>query len=238
MTPSALTLRNLRVSYGKAPAVRGATLEVEAGSITALIGPNGAGKSSTFQAVMGVVPSESDEMTLHGRSLLALSPTERVKAGLVFVPQGRQLFRTMSVADNLAVVANAFGISRGAVGEALNRFPILKERQAVPAGALSGGEQQMLALARALMCSPSVLVLDEPTLGLAPTIVKDVIDVLLDMRNQGKSIVIAEPTTRTLPRQLDRGYVLIRGRIAGQAGNIAGLESAFRSLYQVQDRAR
>jgi branched-chain amino acid transport system ATP-binding protein len=234
---SALEAHAVSVRYGKAVAVQSAGLTMGRGEITALVGPNGAGKTSLLHAIQGVIASVADTIKLDGRSILALSATERVKAGIVLVPQGRQLFRHMSVRDNLMVVANSFGIPRHAVDEALRRFPILKERQRSPAGVLSGGEQQMLALARALMCNPSVLVLDEPTLGLAPTIVKDLMEVIVGMRTEGKGILIAEPTTRLLPRELDRGYVMVRGVIVDQASNRSELERRYEAQYSGASRA-
>jgi branched-chain amino acid transport system ATP-binding protein len=225
----ALEAHGVSVWYQKAQAVRGADVTVRPGSITGLVGPNGAGKSSLLQALQGVVRSHTESIILKGRSIAHLSPTERVKAGLVLVPQGRRIFPHLSVRDNLLVVANAFALGRHTVDAALERFQILRTRQKSPAGVMSGGEQQMLALARALMCDPSVLLLDEPTLGLAPTIVRDVVRVLTELRAEGKSIVIAEPTLRILPQHLDLGLIIIGGKIVCQC---AGDELA--QVYQAQ----
>ena len=225
-----LEIRNVCVRYGKATAVQSAGLSVRPGTLTVLVGPNGCGKTSLLNAVMGVIKHDAANITLSGRSLDALSPVQRVAAGLVLVPQGRQLFRHMTVRDNLLVVSTAFGIPKASVEQALDRFPILRERQKSLAGVLSGGEQQMLALTRALMCDPSMLLLDEPTLGLAPTIVSGLNEVLLGMRDQGKSILIAEPTMRLLPRTLNYGYIMLRGRIVSEGEGYQDLERLYSGL--------
>ncbi len=226
-----LKVRGVGVRYGKAQAVQQASLEVKSGEIVALVGPNGAGKTSLVHAILGVVPATAAAIDLGGRSLLPLSATDRVKAGIVLVPQGRQLFSHMSVRDNLLVIAGAFGIPRTRVDSALARFPILKERSRLPAGVLSGGEQQMLALARALMCDPTMLILDEPTLGLAPTIVKDLMGVLVALRAEGKAVLVVEPTTRLLPETLDRGHIMLRGAIVGAATGRKELERHYEAQY-------
>jgi branched-chain amino acid transport system ATP-binding protein len=230
----AIVVKGLTVQYGKAVAVRDASFSAAPGSTTVIVGPNGAGKSSLLNGMMGVIPATAQSILLRGRPVLGLNPTARVKAGLVMVPQGRQLFRHMTVRDNLAVVANAFGLQRSKIEEALLRFPILKQRERALAGVLSGGEQQMLALTRALMCEPSALVLDEPTLGLAPTIVKQFMDGLRSMQHEGKCVVIAEPTLRLLPRDLDQGFIMLGGKIVGTAGSYAELERKYERLLSAR----
>jgi branched-chain amino acid transport system ATP-binding protein len=230
--PLALEVEDLRVRYGKASAVRGVSIRLEPGSFTAIVGPNGAGKSSLLQGILGLVTAEQTSLVLDGRSLQKASPTERARAGLVLVPQGRRIFPTLTVLDNLRVVADGLGAEGGCVDEALDRFPILRRRASSMAGVLSGGEQQMLALSRALMLKPKVLLLDEPTEGLAPTIVSVVVDALGDIQAAGATIVVVEPTTRILPDQIDCGYVMMRGRFAARAGNRDELKSAFQDEFE------
>lgn len=225
-----LRVERLRVEYGKAVAVRDVSFSIRPGTMTVIVGPNGAGKSSLLNGVMGVTPAAVSGLFVAGKPIHNASAPDRVVAGLVLVPQGRQLFRHMSVLDNLLVTANAFGLPRSRVDQALARFPILHERRRSLAGVLSGGEQQMLALSRALMCDPTVLALDEPTLGLAPAIVKQLIDGLRALLGEGKSIIIAEPTIRLLPREIDQGLILLRGEIAGVADTIDELETRYQSL--------
>ena len=231
MRELALQVERLRVRYGKASAVRGVSLDIEPGTITAIVGPNGAGKSSLLLGIQGVVKAEVSSLTLGGRSMLGMSPTQRAKAGMLLVPQGRQIFPTLRVRDNLRVVADALGLARGAVDDALDRFPILRARSKVPAGVLSGGEQQMLAMTRALMCRPTMLLLDEPTEGLAPTIVSEILQVLADIQQDGATVVIAGPTTRVLPEQIDVGVVMMRGEIVATAAGRNELQAAFRDQY-------
>jgi branched-chain amino acid transport system ATP-binding protein len=221
-----LEVRGLRVRYGRASAVRGASFRAEPSTITAIVGPNGAGKSSTLLGVQGVVRASADEISFNGRSLVGVSALQRARAGVVLVPEGRQIFPTLSVEKNLQVVVDGLGLRKTAVGSALERFPILSDRSKQPAGVLSGGEQQMLALARALMCEPSVLLLDEPMQGLAPTIVADVWATLASAREGGTAIVVAAPTTRWLTT-IDSGYVMVRGEIVAEADNTRALEEVF-----------
>jgi ABC-type branched-subunit amino acid transport system ATPase component len=226
MTGGGLTVDDLQVRYGRATAVRNVTFQADQGSITAIVGPNGAGKSSTFLAVQGVVKASCSVMSIGDRSIVRMSAVTRARTGLVLVPEGRQIFPTLSVERNLQVVVDALGLPRRRIHAALERFPILSERRKQPAGVLSGGEQQMLALARALMSEPSVLLLDEPMQGLAPTIVASVWETLVEIRDAGATLVIASPTTRWL-RDIDRGYVMLRGQIVAETVGTSSLEQAF-----------
>jgi branched-chain amino acid transport system ATP-binding protein len=226
VTSPGLVVDDLRVRYGRASAVRNATFTADRGSITAIVGPNGAGKTSTLLALQGVVKASCRVMNVGERSILRMSAVTRARSGLVLVPEGRRIFPSLTVERNLQVVVDALGLSKRSIRTALERFPILFERRKQPAGVLSGGEQQMLALARALMTDPSVLLLDEPMQGLAPTIVADVWETLVEIRNAGATLVIASPTTRWL-REIDRGYVMLRGEVVAETEGKEALEQAF-----------
>jgi branched-chain amino acid transport system ATP-binding protein len=226
MTSGGLAVTDLQVRYGRASAVRNATFTADPGTITVVVGPNGAGKSSTLLALQGVVKASCRAMTLGDRSIVKMSAVTRARSGLVLVPEGRQIFPSLTVERNLQVVVDALALPSPRIATALERFPILAERRKQPAGVLSGGEQQMLALARALMSEPSVLLLDEPMQGLAPTVVADVWQTLVEIRNAGATLVIASPTTRWL-REIDRGYVMLRGEIVAEAPDKERLERVF-----------
>jgi branched-chain amino acid transport system ATP-binding protein len=228
----ALAASGVVVRYGKATAVRSVDISISPGTITGLVGPNGAGKSSLLNAIQGVVRGDIRGLELQGRSLLRLNSTQRARSGLVLVPQGRQIFPKLTVVDNLRVVADGLRLPKERVDEALDRFPILRERRKRAAGVLSGGEQQMLVLARALMSRPGVLMLDEPTQGLAPTIVQTIMGVLEQMRADDHTILVAEPTTRLLPPSLDRGFVMVHGQLVAEAASIHELESAFHRYFE------
>jgi branched-chain amino acid transport system ATP-binding protein len=226
-----LRVEKVSVAYGRSMAVREASLSVERGEIVTLIGANGAGKTSLLNAIAGVVPVRSGEIQLGGRRLTGLSSYETVRLGLAYVPEGRQLFGAMSVRDNLILGAypdcarTALG-SIGPIGWFIRRpgfqrnldavcelFPRLKERMKQRAGSLSGGEQQMLAIGRALMSSPQILILDEPSLGLAPNLVREILRLLLRLRDQGITILLVEQDANAALKIADRGYVMERGRI-------------------------
>jgi branched-chain amino acid transport system ATP-binding protein len=213
-----LEVRELSVSYGKVEAVHGVSLVAEEGRIVTVIGPNGAGKTTLLGAVMGLLRSRGTLRYL-GEPIDHLSVEQRVARGLVLVPERRELFADMSVGDNLAV--GAFARRRQGAAEARRslddvyaRFPRLAQRRDQLAGTLSGGERQMLAFGRALMGKPKLLMLDEPSLGLAPLIVKEIFDTVAELRAAGVSILLVEQNARAALRVADYGYVLETGELA------------------------
>jgi branched-chain amino acid transport system ATP-binding protein len=212
-----LTVSSVSVSYGRIEAVRAATLRVPTGAIVTVIGANGAGKSSLLNAIMGVLPS-AGEIVLGGRALTSRPIEERVGEGLSLVPERRELFSSMSVIDNLRL--GAYRRGAGAVADGLRevfaRFPRLNERQRQPAGTLSGGERQMLAMGRALMGAPRLLMLDEPSLGLAPFVVKDIFRIVTDLRRSGVAILLVEQNARAALEVADHAYVMELGEITMQ----------------------
>jgi branched-chain amino acid transport system ATP-binding protein len=213
-----LKIKNLHAYYGSVLALSGVTCHVREGEIVSLIGANGAGKTTLLNAVCGLVRREG-EVSLAGRSLADLAPEEIVAAGVSQVPEGRQLFAPMTVAENLELGAYR-RYRRGARAEieadrerVFALFPRLKERLAQRAGTLSGGEQQMLAIGRALMARPRLLLLDEPSLGLAPKVVEDILATLNLLRREGVTILLVEQNARAALKVADRAYVLETGRI-------------------------
>ena len=223
-----LAFADVTVRYGKVEAVHRAALEVGAGQIVTVIGPNGAGKTTLLSAAMGLLPYEGTIM-FEGRSLARTTIEERVAAGLCLVPERRELFGELSVEDNLRLGAfhRVRHGERGADRELTpiyERFPRLRERRNQLAVTLSGGERQMLAIGRALMGKPRLLMLDEPSLGLAPRIVRDILHIVADLRETGVSILLIEQNARAALQIADRGYVLETGEIAlaGTSAELAG----------------
>jgi branched-chain amino acid transport system ATP-binding protein len=213
-----LEVRDLHVAYGKVEAVHGVSLAIDAGRIVTVIGPNGAGKTTLLGAIMGLLPSRG-EVRYEGRSIDPLPVEERVAAGLCLVPERRELFAGMSVADNLELGAFSRRRHGGAAiaatrEEIYGRFPRLAERRKQFAGTLSGGERQMLALGRALMAKPRLLLLDEPSLGLAPLIVKEIFDIIAKLRDTGVAILLVEQNAHAALHVADYGYVLETGDLA------------------------
>jgi branched-chain amino acid transport system ATP-binding protein len=213
-----LDVRNIDISYGNVKVVQGVSLRLESGNITSVIGPNGAGKTTLLSAIMGLLPSEGD-VAYFGKSVTGLDVESRVEQGLRLVPEKRELFSTMSVEDNLIMGAytlyrNGFRNLRGSLEDVYNRFPRLKERRSQMAGTLSGGERAMLVLGRALMGQPRVLLLDEPSLGLAPLIVREIFRIVTDLKNSGVSILLVEQNARAALQVSSYGYVLETGQIA------------------------
>jgi branched-chain amino acid transport system ATP-binding protein len=220
-----LSVTDLHVSYGKVEAVSGVSLEMQAGHIVTVIGPNGAGKTTLLAALMGLLPSKG-ESWYEAQDLRILSTEERVRRGICLVPERRELFTEMTVADNLILGAYTRWRDREAVQrdlqEVYERFPRLSERRGQLARTLSGGERQMLALGRALMAKPRLLLLDEPSLGLAPLIVREIFRIVTGLRELGVSILLVEQNARAALETADYGYVLETGSIvhSGPAVNL------------------
>ena len=237
-----LKVEKASVAYGRFMALRDISLVVNDGEIVTLIGSNGAGKTTLLNAITGVVTVKSGSIWLDDYQLSKIPSHRSVRLGIGYVPEGRQIFGAMSVKDNLTLGSYAQGTGNlfstlGYVGWFMRRpsvqanlvtvfrlFPILKERQKQQAGSLSGGEQQMLAIGRALMSSPRMLLLDEPSLGLAPNLVKEILKLLVRLRDEGLTILLVEQDATAALKIADRGYVMERGRITieGSARELLG----------------
>jgi len=223
---SLLEVRDLCVAYGKVEAVHEVSLDVEEGSIVTVIGPNGAGKTTLLGAIMGTLPA-SGRVSFAGRAIERLTVEQRVADGLVLVPEKRELFGSMQVEDNLTL--GAFARRRRdrnamrAIDDVYARFPRLHERRRQEARTLSGGERQMLALGRALMAKPRLLMLDEPSLGLAPLMVREIFAIVADLKSAGVSILLIEQNARAALQVSDYGYVLETGEcvVAGNSADLA-----------------
>jgi len=211
-----LSCERLTVRYGPVEAVRQVSFEVEEGQIVALIGANGAGKSSTLRALSGVRRPSGGKIIFQGADITRARPHDIVRLGLVQVPEGRAILATMSVRENLELGGYARGDKRALrhdIEEMYERFPILGARRALAAAQLSGGEQQMLAIARGLLARPRLLLLDEPSLGLAPQLIREVMRLVRRIREDGATVLLVEQNARQALRLADRAYVLEQGRI-------------------------
>jgi branched-chain amino acid transport system ATP-binding protein len=217
-----LEVRDLRVRYGAIEAVRGIDLTVRQGELVALVGSNGAGKSTLLKALAGILRPVSGSIVFDGEEIAKFPAHRVVSRGIVLVPEGRRLFADQTVLDNLLLGAyrrrNAYRQARphDRVEEHLDRFPVLRERRDRPAGTLSGGQQQMLAISRGLMAQPRLLLLDEPSLGLAPLLVRQIFDTIDELRRRGMTILLVEQMAKLALRRADRAYVLVQGRITLQ----------------------
>lgn len=217
-----LRIKNLKCYYGRIMAIKGVSLSVRKGELITLIGANGSGKSTLMEAICGLLPGWDGEVLFENESLKGLDPPAIVKKGISLVPEGRLIFPPLSVMDNLKL--GAYTLYRQKrhkdVGKDLDMitelFPILKERAEQPAGTLSGGEQQMLAIGRALMARPRLLALDEPSMGLAPLMVEKILDTLLLLKDQGLTILLVEQNAQAALKIADRGYVLETGKMVLQ----------------------
>ena len=230
-----LSVERLSVAYDAIRAVRDLSLHVDAGEIVAILGANGAGKSSTLNALMGLVPRVEGSVRFDGQEIVGMRPERIVRTGMTLTPEGRRVFATLTVDDNLLLGAIPLK-DRSRVGElrdkAYERFPVLADRRKQAAGTLSGGEQQQLAIARSLMCSPRLLLLDEPSLGLAPKFVDLIFDLILDLRSEGVTILVVEQNVDLTLSIADRGYVLTSGRLqlegpAAELRSSSGIERAY-----------
>lgn len=230
----ALETEALTVRYGAVTALRDVSVRVEVGEIVAVVGPNGAGKTTLLNTIAGLLGAHSGRVRLGGRDVTGAEPAALVRAGFALVPEHRRIFRDLTVAENLALagVTARPADRRRRLDEARQRFTVLDRKWDTSAGYLSGGEAQQLAVARALMSDPKVIALDEPTLGLAPLLVDVVFDLLAELRDQGRTVLVVEQNARRALRLADRGYVLRTGSIVAEGpgtdlADDAGLFGAF-----------
>lgn len=214
--PVALLIQDLHAAYGPTPVLNGVSLEVRRGQIVTMIGANGAGKSTLMKTVCGLVKPGSGSVSLYGENITALQPDRIVSSGLSLVPEGRRLFGTMTIRENLELGAYSRTDQRGVkddLDRVLEYFPALKGRLHERSGSLSGGQQQMVAVARALMSRPKVLLLDEPTIGLAPAIVQTIADIIKTIGKTGVDVLLVEQNAETALAVADYGYILENGRV-------------------------
>lgn len=237
MSDALLSLSGVTSGYGRVQVLKGVDLEVREGELIALIGANGAGKSTLLKTIIGLIPLTGGRIRLDGADLSRARPERLVRSGVSLVPEGRMLFGPMTVAENLELGAYATGRDRRqATSEGLGRveslFPVLAERAYQPAETLSGGEQQMLAVARALMSRPRLLLLDEPSLGLAPKVIAEIFSALDALRQQGVTILLVEQDARLALKHAARGYVMSTGRVVlhGASSELLADESV-RKIY-------
>jgi branched-chain amino acid transport system ATP-binding protein len=230
-----LSVRGLDAGYGRVLALRGVGLDVHQGELVTIVGPNGAGKTTLLRAIMGLVPVPTGSISFDGKVIAGRPCAAIVRLGLVMVPEGRELFGPLSVRENLAL--GAYARPRAArwaslpadLDRVLGLFPALRPRLAQPAGTLSGGEQQMLAVGRALMARPRLLLLDEPSVGLAPLVIAEIFRVLQALKAEGLTMLLVEQNARAAFRIADRGYMLAPGGLIGEAGDARAGQSTRRA---------
>jgi len=232
-----LTIENLTSAYGRIEALHGVSIDVRAGEIVTLVGANGAGKTTLLRAISGVVPMTGGAIRFDGRAIERLPPHARVALGIVQVPEGRQLFSPLSVEDNLHLGAwprRSVDVSPD-IARIYEIFPMLASLRRTSAGALSGGQQQMLAIGRGLMAKPRLLLLDEPSLGLAPIMVDHILQTIRDLKRDGLTILLVEQNAHAALAIADRAYVLETGKVtaSGSAAEIAGDERVRRAYLGV-----
>jgi branched-chain amino acid transport system ATP-binding protein len=240
MTVPILSVRGLRVCYGRVEAVRDVSFEAAPGSLVTLVGANGAGKSSVINAVSGMLRPRGGTVTFEGRDITRTPSHRLVQQGLVQVPEGRQILSSLTIAENLQLAAwHTGGGGQRTIAEMYDRFPVLGERRGLLAGSLSGGEQQMLAIARALVAAPKVILMDEPSMGLAPKVVDEVFGVIGQIRASGTTVVLVEQNARRALRSADHGYVLQTGEVvhAGPAVDLLADEVIVQAYLGVDPAA-
>jgi branched-chain amino acid transport system ATP-binding protein len=214
-----LEVRDLQVAYGAAPALWGVSFELRARELLCIVGPNGAGKTTLINTLAGMLRARSGRIVFEGKDITALAPHRFCEAGIAVVPEGRRLFGSMSVLENLEIgslLAAARAHRRDSLDAVLTLFPVLKEKLAQAAGELSGGQQQMLAIGRALMARPRLLLLDEPSLGLSPLIVGEMFNAIGRVHAEGTAVLLVEQNVATALRVADRAYVLEEGRMVAE----------------------
>jgi branched-chain amino acid transport system ATP-binding protein len=242
MSQTLLRIENLTVQYGRIVALRGVDLAVGRGEIVSLVGPNGAGKSSLLNAVAGVVRATGGKVRFNGEDVLGQPLEKTVRRGMALVPEGRHVFAGLSVLENLMLGATIQSDRRAidqTIEEFFALFPILSERRHQAAGKLSGGEQQMLVIARALMSKPSLLMLDEPSLGLAPMITDRVYEIIADIRRRGVTVLVIEQNAPRALKAADRTYVLNGGlvRLTGPSAELAAHPDFEAAYFGLKDAA-
>lgn len=227
-----LEVTALESRYGRIPALKGIDLRIAAGELVALVGANGAGKTTLLRALSGVQPVAAGQVRLDGEDITAAPPERRVRLGVIQVPEGRQVFAPLSVEDNLRLggYTRPAQEAEGSLARVFAMFPALAERRAAPAGTLSGGQQQMLAIGRALMGRPRLLLLDEPSMGLAPRLVEEIYACITALRSANTAIFLVDQNARAALRVADRGYVLETGRVV-----LAGSGAALLADGQVRE---
>jgi branched-chain amino acid transport system ATP-binding protein len=221
---SLLSVRDIRASYGKVMALQGVTLNVGRGELVCLVGANGAGKTTLMKVIMGLVPAATGTVELEGRPLLGMRTHDIARLGIAYVPEGRGTLRELSVRENLRLGAFSRrwdAETRADLGRVLERFPILAERINQAAGTLSGGEQQMLVIGRALMSRPQLMLLDEPSLGLAPLIAARIFEIIVALNGQGVAVLLVEQNARAALKLAKRGYVIELGRTVLEGENLS-----------------
>jgi branched-chain amino acid transport system ATP-binding protein len=211
-----LELRDIRISYGRTEVVHGVDMRVGRGEVMGMIGPNGAGKSSLLRSICGLVRPSAGEVTFENRVLTGMAPEQIARLGLALVPEGRHIFKTLTVAENLRLGARSDSDGAAWMEQALERFPVLRERARQRADRLSGGEQQQLAIARALLGRPRLLILDEPSLGLAPKMIDVIYELLGELRDEGMTMLLVEQNAARTIELSDRCVVLSTGRIRAE----------------------
>jgi len=231
-----LEIREIELRYGAVKAVRDVSVKVEKGELVTLLGANGAGKSSTLKSIAGVLKPTRGTVTLNGENIASLSPEQLVRRGVAMVPETRDVFPDLTVDENLQLGAFSRRFDTAAVAatrqQMFELFPLLAERVKQPAGTLSGGQQQQLVIARAMMSNPSLLLLDEPSLGLAPVIVDKIFEMIVELRKSGVTILLVEQNATKAMKISDRNYVLSLGRVAAEGTSAEIAErSDLKSIY-------
>ncbi|WP_448615874.1 ABC transporter ATP-binding protein [Modestobacter sp. URMC 112] len=240
MSDPILEVDRLAVSYGRVEAVRGVSFQAAPGSLVTLVGANGAGKTSVINAVSGMLRPSGGRITFRGEDVTRTPAHTLVRRGLVQVPEGRQVLATLTIEENVLMGAwHRGGAAAADIDAVYDRFPVLAERRTLPAGTLSGGEQQMLAIARALVAAPSVMLMDEPSMGLAPKIVDEVFRVIEEIRASGTTVVLVEQNARRALRAADHGYVLQSGEVvsSGPAADLLADERIVQAYLGVDGRS-